>query len=741
MSPEQARGDEVDARSDIFSFGSLLYEMTTEKRAFDGKGTGILFDQILNREPVEAGHVNPNLPEGLGAIIRKTLKKDRDFRYQSIRDVAVDLKRVGQGVELAPDAVTTRTRSATTRRSQAKSRSVWTVSVTGIAAAISVWWSLFRDEPAQSPPARESKQEPLLASSSGTAEEVEVAAEAEETVIAVLPFDILGAGDDVAAFTSGLHNDVLAHLSRIKAFKTISRISVMEYAEKKENVREIARELGVNRILDGGVQRAGNRVRISLQLIDAAKDTQVWGRTYDRELTVSHIFDVQSEIATDIAQALDADISPSAATDTPKQPTGNLQAYDFYLRGMEYRNRPGNRPEDIGNAIMMFDRALELDPDFAPALATRSTNVILGGNILVETDPNLARKLAEDSEYAEAVDIRMKMAEKALELDPDLPEGHFALGYTFLLLGQLDQALGELDLAAEGLPGDYDVARSRTAAYRAKGDIERAVRVLEEAADFDPRNSDLFFALGRIYRNVKRFDDARGAFDHTLSVAPDHLEAQYYRAHLTWIGYGDTSDLSAYLEGIGSHVTTVGGLAKNDLIYWRWLVEYIDRDFDQALEVLTNVPYDIRFEAGGKRSTRGTLIGLTHHVAGNSAAAAAAFETVREEMERKIASVGPNQRQFARYHMSLGFALAGLGRKHEAIAASSKAVDLFGWADYVLMLGEIYTMVGEAEAAAEQVDRAISGHSVFSFRMIEKNPVFDGIRNHPAWKKLERKYL
>src|SRR5262249_21016310 len=237
-----------------------------------------------------------------------------------------------------------------------------------------------------------------------------------ERSIAVLPFASLGTGEENAYFAQGFHDELLRQMGSIGDLRVISRTSVMQYKEGVRNSREIAEALGVSSIVEGSVQRAGNRVRVEARLIDARKDRQLWGERYDRDVT--DIFAIQTAVAEEIAGALHARLSAGQKAQIERKPTQNAEAYDLYLRALEYSNRPGQEPQNLAIAGRLYRKAIKADPSFALARA-RLAHVGSRTYRFVAGTPNSVAEEAREE------------AEKALKLQPDLPEAHLAMGIYF----------------------------------------------------------------------------------------------------------------------------------------------------------------------------------------------------------------------------------------------------------------------------------------------------------------------
>ena len=330
MSPEQVQGEELDARSDLFSLGVVLYEMATGQQPFKGATSGAVFNEIINKAPTAPVRINPELPDELEHIINKALEKNKEVRYQSARDLLTDLKRLRRDTELEGSLSAIPAPSTKPRQ-----KGVW-VQVAGavtvaLVAFLALWLSGVFGPPVP-----------------------------DEKSIAVLPFDNLSGDPQDEYFSDGLTEDIITQLSKIGSLTVISRSSVMRYKNQDRDLRTIGEELGVTTLLEGSVRRAGDRLRITAQLIEAVTDRHLWAESYDREM--KDIFEIQSDVAQQIASALEVQMAPEEKERIEQKPTENLTAYDYYLKGREYYSR--YRKQDNENAIELFQRAIELDPKF-----------------------------------------------------------------------------------------------------------------------------------------------------------------------------------------------------------------------------------------------------------------------------------------------------------------------------------------------------------------------------------------
>ncbi|MCA1657730.1 MAG: serine/threonine-protein kinase, partial [Verrucomicrobiaceae bacterium] len=349
MSPEQALGKPLDHRTDIFSLGVVLYEIATGRRLFDGESEASIYDRILNGAPARMREIDPELPAEFELVVRHALEKDPERRYQSAAELRSDLKRLAHGTGETDAARIAASVQCSRSRSHGLRIAAALVLAALVAAAI-FFGNRSTVQNNASPAAHES-----LGKS-----------------VAVLPFDNLTRARENDSFTEGVQDQILTDLTKVSELKTISRTSVMRYRSgEPRDLRAIGQQLGVAYLLEGSVQRAGGKVRVNAQLIDAASDKQVWAETYDRDL--ADFFAIQSEIAQAIAGQLRAQLSPAQKAEIERPPTDDLDAFSLYTRGKSLVGaaRSGDNPEaNFGAGVRLLDEAVQHDPDFLAAYDT-----------------------------------------------------------------------------------------------------------------------------------------------------------------------------------------------------------------------------------------------------------------------------------------------------------------------------------------------------------------------------------
>jgi TolB-like protein/class 3 adenylate cyclase/Flp pilus assembly protein TadD len=508
-----------------------------------------------------------------------------------------------------------------------------------------------------------------------------------EKSVAVLPFENFSDEKENAYFADGIQDEILTDLSKVADLKVISRTSVMQYKNAvNRNLREIAQQLGVAHVLEGSVQRTGNRVRVTAQLIDARTDTHLWAERYDRDL--ADVFAIQSEIAKTIADQLQAKISPSEKAAIEKAPTTDLVAYDLYLRAEALfadTSDPIHAREKLPQAAQLLDEAVARDPRFLLAWCLLSR--VHGVAYFRGHDHTQAR-----------LDQANAAVETALRLQPDAGEAHLALAdYYYNGFRDYERARSELVIAKRTLPNNADVFRYAGFIDRRQGRWDEATRNIERALELDPRNFFILQQLALTYQSQRRYADEARTFDRALTIVPADPSTRILRALVA-------SDWRADIKPFQTMLATL--VAENPRVAPDVdppLYALCERTAAAANRTLTNYPRE-GVAKNGVNYPYAYWQGAVARWLGDSAKARAAFTAARREVEQIV----EQQPDFAAALSLLGMIDAGLERKEEALREGRRACELLpiskdaiDGADIAINLAQIYAWTGEKDLAIQ----------------------------------------
>ncbi len=541
-----------------------------------------------------------------------------------------------------------------------------------------------------------------------------------EASIAVLPFSNLSGDEETQPFVEGIHDDLLTQLSKIGALTVISRTSVLEYRNTTKNVKDIAGELGVATVLEGGVQRAGDRYRINVQLIDADTDTHLWADQYSGELTVANIFDVQTRIAMSIADALESNLTVGEREHLERLPTEDLEAYEIYQAAREKSAWSGEESGFLAGD-RLASQAIERDSSFAEAYALRAVFASLLYWFHYDRSDSIA---------AAARDL----SARALELAPGLPEGHWARGHYFYRIHlDYDRSLEEVELALRGRPGEANYHGLAGHILRRKGDTRGALERYLRMAELAPRAADAANNVAETYGLLREYD-ASAQWNLRANALQPELAYTYNELAIGRIhAAGDTAGARSWLAqavelDVYNHERHMN-LAQ---------LEMIARNPEAAVQA-TESWEDGAYNNQYQYWPAALAVGLARRLAGDSAAARLAFDSARETLEPLVVA-DPTE---PRYRSALGIALAGLGRAEDAISEGEEGVRLMppereAWRGTwrVYELARIYSMTGQTERAIDRLEFLLSMPSDVSVWTLRLNPAWDPLRGDPRFDAL-----
>jgi non-specific serine/threonine protein kinase len=698
MSPEQARGKPTDKRSDIWSFGCVLYEMLTGRVPFRGETISDTLACILEHEPNWQA-LPQDTPANIVVLLRRCLEKDQRRRLRDIGDASIEISETLRLTAPAP-VITTPSSVLFKKGIAGKPKLRKMAMIIGAAIIIVLTAIVVRFIP----------KEPALPAST-------------EIRLVVLPFENLGSTED-EYFADGITEEIMSRLSAIRTLGVISRTSAIQYKNSNKTIQQIGQELGVEYVLEGTVRwerlsEGPSRVRVTPQLIRVSDDTHLWSDRYDAFL--ADIFQVQSDIAQQVAEALDITLLEPERRALASRPTQNLEAYEYYLRGNDHFHR-GEAETNFRIAVRMYEKAVELDPTFDLAYARLS-------------EAHIAMYWFYYDRSVERLALAKQAVDKAFQLNPELPEAHVALGY-YYYHGHLDyeRALEQFAIARKSQPNNSALLSGVGWVQRRQGKFEQALVNIKKACELDPRSAKLAFNLGGTCMLLRKYPEAEFHYDRAISLAPDWPGGYNSKAWLYLRWEGSTKKARAVLEEALQNIklaespSTVNALVNIDVF---------DRNYQEALDRHSLKSEDIdnqfRFIPKALRYAR------IYRYMEKKELAEKYYDSARSILESKI----QERPEDARFHSSLGIAYAGLGRKEDAIREGKLGVKLLpvtkeAWRGLfkVEALARIYVMVGEYDLAIEQLEYLLSIQSELSIPLLRIDPAWDPLRDHPRFKRL-----
>jgi TolB-like protein/Tfp pilus assembly protein PilF len=662
-------------QADLYSLGMVLYEAITGTDRLDYPALPADFDTIAERETFLK----------LNSIVLKTCDNDLRKRYQTATEISDDLTKLGFGIPVQ------------------KAGNNFLRPVTAFSAvllgALALMLALY-----------------LLRNPTASL--------APEKSIAVLPFENLSASPEDAYFAEGIQEEILTQLAKIADLKVISRTSTQGYGSKPGDLSKVAKQLGVTNILEGSLQKAAAQVRVNVQLLNTRTNSHLWAETYDRKLT--DILGVESEIAKGIAEALQAKLSGPAEQALSAKPTSNPEAYDAYLRGVALQGRVHTSNHLLLQAIGYFERAVQLDPNFAAAWARLSrAQAYLYFQRVDTAHPDVAKDALEHAQ----------------KLQPNSPETLLALGYyQYYVLGDYGLAQATFRVANTLLPGNSEVAWALSAVNRRDGKWDESLAWVQRALALDPRNGELITTAAWTYTMLRQFQKALELYDRALDIVvndPDlmSLKAGVYQAQ------GNLEQAAKFLPDISADTPFEGAF------FIKVIQLRLERNHSEAVRLLQARLAQSQFTSGNHKGSAQVHLAFAQRLAGDTAGAKVTAEQARNTLQPLCQS----QRNNYNFAAWLALAYAVLGEKDLALKEAERAIMLLPSAKDAVdgpgaeeNLALIQAMFNDSSRAIPTLRRLLQtpfesqlyGPMPLTPAFLRLDPLWDSLRDNPAFREL-----
>jgi serine/threonine protein kinase/tetratricopeptide (TPR) repeat protein len=689
MAPEQAVGNNarVAGATDIYGLGAVLYQLLTGHPPFAGGTTFETVRLVLETEPRQPRLWNPKVNRELATICLKCLEKDPQRRYSSALALAEDLERW-----LKHEPIRARRTGIFTRGRKWVRRNP-TIAVLVVALSAAIGAMIWKSEFVHRPPT---------------------------TGIAVLPFENLSDDKESASFADGIQDDVLTKLAKIADLKVISRTSVMQYRGKR-NMRLIGDELRVSHVLEGSVRKTGTRLHMNAQLIDARTDTHLWAEHYDRD--VADVFAIQTEIAQQIANQLQAKLSATEKAAIAERPTADPVAYAYYTKAKEidiYGDWEGV-DKSLNQKVELLEKATQRDPNFAMAYCA-----------LAKTQCNL------DNGDPKQLELAKKAADAALRVRPDLGEAHLERAryyyYANLHTGDFDRARDEVTITLRKLPNSSEAIVIAARIDKRQNRWDDALANFQKASELDPRNDEVAFHRRRTLREMRRYKESEQLFaKDTAGGLLRDPGTQLWLAELK-LAEGDPVAAQSLLAQVPLEFSP---------IEWIWRIRFTAalylRDYEAANRVIAATPAKFAYVHEPGQPPESWADGEVALARGDKQKAQSVFAAAR----KRVDATWENKVKDESYFAQIAGLDAGLGKKEEAIREGLHAVDLMPIAkdsywgpSLVADLALVYAWTGERDRALEQLEIVATIPAGPTYGDLRFNPCWDSLRGDPRFDKI-----